>query len=78
MAGILWLQAVKTAWTAYIGRMNTIMQPEGIEGYLLQKIEPGITLEEFAESVFIAGFAAGEKYNRSLSMENAELEQRLN
>ncbi|NTV98718.1 MAG: hypothetical protein HGA70_06115 [Chlorobiaceae bacterium] len=49
-----------------------------MENYLLQKIEPGITLEEFAESVFIAGFNAGEKYNRTLFRENAEIEQRLN
>ncbi|NTW09962.1 MAG: hypothetical protein HGA26_01235 [Chlorobiaceae bacterium] len=78
MPGILWLQAVKTAWESYIGRLNEIMQPKSMENYLLQKIEPGITLEEFAESVFIAGFNAGEKYNRTLFRENAEIEQRLN
>ncbi|NTV60499.1 MAG: hypothetical protein HGA77_04250 [Chlorobiaceae bacterium] len=78
MPGILWLQAVRKAWTSYIGRMNAIIQPKSMESYLLQKIEPGITLEEFAESVFIAGFSAGEKYNETMFGEKADLEQRLN
>lgn len=78
MPGIIWLQAVRTAWKAYICTMNKIMRPKDMESYLCQNIEPGISLEEFAESVFIAGFTAGENYNRNLFIEGMEHEHRMN
>ena len=46
--------------------MNKCMNPERIDDYLSQKIDMDMTLEEFAEMVFIEGFVAGEKYSRTL------------
>jgi len=76
MIKILWLQAVKVAWTLYIRKMNTSIQPERMDSYLGQKLDMGMTLEEFAEMVFIEGFAAGEKYSKSLACGHGE--HRLN
>jgi hypothetical protein len=78
MAEILWLQAVRKAWSCYIDRMNNIIHAKSMETYLMQTIEPGITLEEFAESVFIAGFIAGEKYNGKQIASGLGLEHRIN
>ncbi|NTW55793.1 MAG: hypothetical protein HGB20_01960 [Chlorobiaceae bacterium] len=78
MADILWVEAVRKAWSCYIDRMNSIIQAKSMETYLMQTIEPGITLEEFAESVFIAGFIAGEKFSRNQVAAGSDLESRLN
>ncbi|TLU81917.1 MAG: hypothetical protein FDX21_10165 [Chlorobium sp.] len=72
MIRILWLQAVRGAWISYIRKMNNCIDSEKIESYLSQKIDMGMTLEEFAEMVFIEGFVAGEKYAKTLMVGNGE------
>ena len=52
--------------------MNNCIDSEKIESYLSQKIDMGMTLEEFAEMVFIEGFVAGEKYAKTLMVGNGE------
>jgi len=78
MIRIFWLQAVRMAWTSYVNRMNIIMKPGDMDSYLGQKIDMDMTLEEFAEMVFIKGFAAGEKYSRGVMPGSDEREHRLN
>ncbi len=75
---ILWLQAVKGAWTAYVSKINQSIRPNNMDSYLSQKIEMGMTLEEFGEMVFIEGFVAGEKYTRSLMPGTGERDIKLN
>ncbi|NTW83495.1 MAG: hypothetical protein HGB36_09035 [Chlorobiaceae bacterium] len=75
---ILWMQAIKGAWNAYIQRMNRILMKNEMDSYLSQKIDMGMTLEEFAESIFIAGFVAGEKYNKNHMLGNQKCEPNLN
>ncbi len=72
MIRMLWLQAVKGAWSSYIRRMNNNIKPQRLDVYLSQKIDMGMTLEEFGEMVFIEGFAAGEKYSKTLMREHGE------
>ncbi len=72
MIRILWLQAVKGAWSSYIRRMNKNIKPQRLDVYLSQKIDMGMTLEEFGEMVFIEGFVAGEKYSKTLMHEHGE------
>lgn len=49
-----------------------------MDSYLSQKIDMDMTLEEFAEMVFIEGFAAGEKYSKGVMLGSDEREHRLN
>lgn len=72
MIKILWLQAVRVAWTSYIRKMNTSIKPERIDSYLGQQLDMGMTLGEFAEMVFIEGFVAGEKYSGILTCGHEE------
>jgi len=72
MIKILWLQAVRVAWSSYIKKMNTSIKPEKIDCYFGQKLDMGMTLEEFAEMVFIEGFVAGEKYSQALTCGHGE------
>ena len=65
MIKILWLQAVKGAWTAYVSKINNSIRPHNMDSYLSQRIDMGMTLEEFGEMVFIEGFVAGEKYTQA-------------
>jgi hypothetical protein len=78
MSRILWMQAVKGAWNTYVRKMNKSMKPYKMENYLSQEISMGMTLEEFAEIVFIEGFVAGEKYSRSTMMGSRTCESKLN
>jgi len=78
MSRILWMQAVKGAWNSYVKRMNNSMKPYRMENYLIQEISMGMTLEEFAEIVFIEGFVSGEKYSRSVMTGNRKCEHKLN
>jgi hypothetical protein len=78
MSRILWMQAVKGAWTSYVRKMNKSMKPYKMENYLCQEIDMGMTLEEFAEIVFIEGFVAGEKYGRTLTIGSRKCEHKLN
>ena len=54
------------------------MKPYKMESYLSQEVSMGMTLEEFAEIVFIEGFVAGEKYNRSVLMGSPKCDPKLN
>lgn len=74
----LWIQAVRSAWTSYIRKMNRCTKEKDINSYLSQKIDLDMTLEEFGEMVFIEGFAAGEKYAKRLMVGNEKEEVRLN
>ncbi len=78
MIRMLWLEAVKVAWASYISKINRCITPETMEFYLSQKINMGLTLEEFAEMVFIEGFVAGENYTRSLMHGNEQCEPNCN
>ena len=80
MLNIIWMQAVKVAWSSYIRKMNKSMKSKKMENYLSQNIDMGMTLNEFAEMVFIEGFVAGEKYaNQSfLRSEDREHQHQLN
>jgi len=78
MSRILWMQAVKGAWNSYVKRMNKRMEPYRMENYLSQEISMGMTLEEFAEIVFIEGFVSGEKYSQSVMTGNRQCEPKLN
>jgi hypothetical protein len=78
MSGILWMQAVRGAWTSYVKKMNQSMKPYRMETYLGQEIDMGMKLEEFAESVFIEGFVAGEKYAKSFKVGAKKFEPELN
>jgi hypothetical protein len=78
MSRILWIQAVKGAWTSYLKKMNDQMKPDKIERYLNQELNMGMTLDEFAESVFIEGFVAGEKHARSFMLGTRTCEAELN
>lgn len=74
----LWIHAVRSAWTAYIGKIGTCTKTKNIQSYLGQKIDMGMTLEEFGEMVFIEGFVAGEKYAKRQMVGNEKTEVRLN
>ncbi len=74
----LWMQAVRSAWTSYIRKMNRSTKEQKMHSYLSQKIDMDMTLEEFGEMVFIEGFVAGEKYARRLMVGNEKNEVRLN
>jgi len=54
------------------------MKPYRMENYLSQEISMGMTLEEFAEIVFIEGFVSGEKYSQSVMTGNRQCEPKLN
>ncbi len=74
----LWLQAVRSAWTSYIGRISKCTETKNVHSYLGQKTDMDMTLEEFGEMVFIEGFVAGEKYAKRLMVGNEKTEVRLN
>jgi hypothetical protein len=78
MIRILWLQAVKSAWSAYIDKIDCHTRPDRMHDVLDQKTGLDITLEEFGEMVFIEGFAAGEKYARHLMVGCENKKARLN
>jgi hypothetical protein len=78
MIRILWLDAVKVAWDSYINKINRIIKPQTMDSYLNQQINMGLTLEEFAEMVFIEGFVAGENYTKALMHGNEKREPSIN
>ncbi|NTU59054.1 MAG: hypothetical protein HGB00_09115 [Chlorobiaceae bacterium] len=78
MSRILWMQAMRGAWTSYVKKMNKNMKPDKFDRYLNQEIDMGMKLEEFAESVFIQGFVAGEKYAKSFTIGTKKCEPELN
>jgi hypothetical protein len=78
MSRIMWMQAVRGSWTSYVKKMNQRMNPHKMETYLSQEIDMGMKLEEFAESVFIEGFVAGEKYAKSFKVGAHKCEVELN
>jgi hypothetical protein len=78
MSKILWMQEVQKAWFSYVNKMNRHMKPRNLESYLTQEIDMGMKLEEFAEVVFIEGFAAGEKYAKSCDMAGSRCQANLN
>jgi hypothetical protein len=78
MLNISWIQAVKVAWASYINKMNKYIESESMESYLSQKIDMGMTLQEFAEMVFIEGFTAGEKHANKSILRGDEYEHQLN
>jgi len=49
-----------------------------MDSYLNQQINMGLTLEEFAEMVFIEGFVAGENYTKALMHGNEKREPSIN
>ncbi|NTV06566.1 MAG: hypothetical protein HGA59_08690 [Chlorobiaceae bacterium] len=78
MIRILWLEAVKAAWVSYIKKINRVITPQTMDSYLSQQINMGLTLEEFAEMVFIEGFVAGENYTKALMNGNGKREPSIN
>lgn len=64
MSKTLWLQTIRIAWISYLRKVGRHMKPQKLDRYLGQTIDLGMTLEEFAENIFIAGFTAGEEYSR--------------
>lgn len=58
----LWLHAVQSAWKGYIKRIDKCHAEKKFSEYLKQRIDLDMTLEEFGEMIFIAGFTAGEHY----------------
>ena len=78
MIRLLWTQAVRLAWTAYIRKMSKCTNTESVQGFLGQKIDKDMTLEEFGEMVFIEGFVAGEKYARRSILGSEKKEVTLN
>jgi hypothetical protein len=78
MSKILWMQAVKKAWVSYVIKINRHMKPDNMQSYLSQQIDMGMTLEEFAEIVFMEGFAAGEKYAKTFMVGSRPCNPKLN
>ncbi len=78
MSTILWLHAVKESWSSYLKNMNKKIVPHTMEQYLEQELDMGMKLDEFAEAIFIAGFSAGEKHAKSVTINNQNLELKLN
>lgn len=78
MSRALWLQAVRRAWISYVRKMNNFMKPYGMERYLRQDLDMGMKLDEFAEAVFMEGFAAGEKHARVFMAGNRTCDATLN
>ena len=78
MIRMFWIQAVKGAWHSYLSKMNKMVLPKNMDSYLSQKIDLGMTLEEFAEIVFIEGFVAGEKYSKELILGHGKCDLREN
>lgn len=78
MSKILLMQAMQHSWAAYVRRINRYMKPSRMDDYLSQEIEMGMKLGEFAESVFMAGFSAGEKYAGTLRVGNKSCKPNLN
>ncbi|NTU54087.1 MAG: hypothetical protein HGA97_10390 [Chlorobiaceae bacterium] len=58
----LWLRAVNSAWKGYIKKIDRCKADKKFSEYLKQRIDLDMTLEEFGEMIFIAGFTAGEQY----------------
>ncbi|WP_156778055.1 hypothetical protein [Chlorobium ferrooxidans] len=75
---LLWMGAVKEAWDSYIRKLNRDIMPQRMDIHLSQQITMGGTLEEFAEMVFIEGFAAGEKHAKSLISSRGKHEPSIN
>lgn len=78
MIRLLWMQAVRSAWTSYIRKMDKCTKAQNMRNYLNQKIDMDMTLEEFGEMVFIEGFVAGEKYAKRSMVGNEKRKVRLN
>lgn len=74
----LWIHAVKAAWTGYIKRIDKCQAEKKFSDYLKQRIDLDMTLEEFGEMVFIAGFTAGEQYSGKLPVMKEGQKTRLN
>jgi len=72
------MQAVRGAWNSYISKMSNSMKPHDMEYYLNQKIDMGMTLEEFSENVFTEGFVAGEKHAGTLQIGHRKCNPKLN
>jgi hypothetical protein len=74
----LWINAVKSAWTGYIRRIDKCQAEKKFSDYLKQRIDLDMTLEEFGEMVFIAGFTAGEQYSGKLTVLKESQTSRVN
>ncbi|RXK84330.1 hypothetical protein EST62_09760 [Chlorobaculum sp. 24CR] len=74
----LWLHAVNLAWKGYIKRIDKCQTDKKFSEYLKQRLELDMTLEEFGEMVFIAGFTAGEEYSGQLPLLKESQKARIN
>lgn len=74
----LWIHAVRSAWTGYINRIDKCHADKKFSDYLKQRTDLDMTLEEFGEMVFIAGFTAGEQYSCNLSVLKEGQKTRIN
>ncbi|TNJ39912.1 hypothetical protein FGF66_02990 [Chlorobaculum thiosulfatiphilum] len=74
----LWLHAVNLAWKGYIKQIDKCQTDKKFSEYLKQRLELDMTLEEFGEMVFIAGFTAGEEYSGKLPLLKESQRARIN
>lgn len=74
----LWLNAVNSAWKGYIKRIDKCQADKKFSDYLKQRVDLDMTLEEFGEMIFIAGFTAGEEYAGTLSLPKTSQTVRMN
>ncbi|TCD48498.1 hypothetical protein E0L29_01015 [Chlorobium sp. N1] len=74
----LWLNAVKSAWKSYIKKIERCSTEKRFSEYLKQRLDMDMTLEEFAEMVFIEGFTAGEHYARKIPLPKGAGKVRMN
>jgi hypothetical protein len=74
----LWLNAVNSAWKGYIKRIDRSHADKKFSDYLNQRLDLDMTLEEFGEMIFIAGFTAGEEYASTLPLPKTSQTVRMN
>jgi hypothetical protein len=74
----LWLNAVNSAWKGYIKRIDKCQADKKFSDYLKQRVDLDMTLEEFGEMIFIAGFTAGEEYSSKLPLLKESEKCRIN
>lgn len=74
----LWLNAVNSAWKGYIKRIDKCQADKKFSDYLKQRVDLDMTLEEFGEMIFIAGFTAGEEYAGTLPLPKTSQTVRMN
>ncbi|MBN1928870.1 MAG: hypothetical protein JW764_04960 [Chlorobiaceae bacterium] len=74
----LWIHAVNSAWKGYIRKIDKCHADKKFSEYLKQRLDMDMTLEEFGEMVFIAGFTAGEQYSGKLPVLKESQKSRMN